>query len=72
MIIYGGFVLTLLGLGFSVWQYFRVDRNHQREIVHLKEESTVAIQQCHGRTFLLGFLGLFLFALLLVASRRTA
>jgi len=67
-----GFALTVLGLVVTFWQYVHGERKHRREIDSLKEEKTGAIQRCHSRTILFGSVALFLFALLLVASRKAA
>ena len=67
-----GFVLNLLGLGINFWQYVHGERKHRKEIVSLKEENSGVIQQCRLWTILFGSLALFLFALLLVSSRKTA
>ena len=67
-----GLTLSVLGLGVSLWQYIVSDRKHKRELDSLKEENTGAIQLWRSRTFLFGSLALFLLALLLVASRKTA
>ncbi len=64
--------LSLLGVTISLWQYVHADRKNKREIDSFKEENIVAIQKWRSRTFLLGSLALFLFTLLLVASRKTA
>lgn len=64
--------LTASGLIVAFWQYVHGERKQRREIDSLKEEKTGAIQRCRTTAILFGSLALFLFALLLVASRKTA
>ena len=51
-------------------QLVLVERKHEQELDVIKRESASQIQQWRGRAILFGSLALFVFAVLLIASRK--
>jgi hypothetical protein len=67
-----GIVVSLLGVGITLWQWMVQDRKHKREIDSLKRENASVRSRCASSwIFLLYSLALFL-VLALAASRKTA
>jgi hypothetical protein len=73
-------VLGLLSFIIAVWQILAdyshkqqlvlAEREHEREIDSLRRKSISEIEQWRGRAVVFGYLALFLFAVLVLTSRK--